>query len=193
MKKLRFCLVAGLIFAISLMALGSPVYAGRKRPPRKKYYRPPYHRPYKYHRPRKRIRIRIDDRTMIIGGFIYLLGKAIEADCRKEKEVVYVSSPPVYVPAPQPTYTPVSPATIVTVKNSTNWYLSVEINGRQLSLYPGSVQPVSWTYTGRGHYVQVWAYLDPYHQELVGTYQGNLIGYQIPWKLNFDYGSFAIR
>jgi hypothetical protein len=108
--------------------------------------------------------------------------------------VVHVSPPPpryVYVPSPQPTYTPSVSTTVVTVRNATNWYILVNINGMELSLYPGYEQAVSWTYTGRGHYIEARAYLGPYHQESVGTYQGNLVGYQIPWKLNFDYGSFA--
>jgi len=159
----------------------------------------PHHRDYRYRRPepKKTIRIRFTDkdinRLIAIGG-IYFLTKAISEAGKCPREVAYVSPPPpryIYVPSPQPTYTPSVSTTIVTVRNATNWYVLVNINGMELNLYPGYEQAVSWTYTGRGHYIKARAYLGPYHQESVGTYQGNLIGYQIPWRLNFDYGSFA--
>jgi len=147
--------------------------------------------------PKKTIRIRFTDkdtnRLIAIGG-IYFLSKAI-SEAGRTKEVVYVSPPPQYsYAASQPTYTPIASAAVtVTVRNSTGWYLVVNINGRQLNLYPGYEQSVSWIYTGQGQYVEAMAYLDPYHQQLAGTYQGNLVGYQIPWRLNFDYGSFTVR
>lgn len=158
-----------------------------------------HHRDYRFrrYRPRKTLRIRFTDkdidRLIVIGG-IYFLTKAISEIGQRPREVVYVSPPPpryIYVPSPQPTYTPSVSTTVVTVRNATNWYVLVNINGMELNLYPGSEQAVSWTYTARGHYIEATAYFDPYYQELVGTYQGNLIGYQIPWRLNFDYGSFA--
>jgi len=158
----------------------------------RQYYR------YRRYRPRKTIRIRFTDkdidRLIVIGG-IYFLTKAISEIGQRPREVVYVSPPPpryIYVPSPQPTYTPSVSTTVVTVRNATNWYVLVDIDGMELNLYPGGgEQAISWMYTGRGHYIQARAYLDPWHQQLVGTYQGNLIGYQIPWRLNFDYGSFA--
>lgn len=189
-KKLRFLMVIGLILSISLLIAAPPVYAGRGRKDYRRdgrHYRYPY-RPY----PKERIRIRFTDkdidRLIVIGG-IYFLSKAI-SEARKP-EVVYVSPPPpIYVPSPQPTYTPVVPISTVTVRNATNWYISVNINGVELNLYPGYEQTVSWTYTVAGHYIEAKAYLDRYHQQLVGTYQGNLVGYQIPWRLNLDYCSF---
>lgn len=152
---------------------------------------------YRRGRPRKTIRIRFTDkdidRLIVIGG-IYFLSKAISEIGKRPPELVYVSPPPprhIYVPSPQPAYTPSVSTTGVTVRNATNWYVLVYINGMEFNLYPGRELTVAWTYTGRGHYVEARAYLDPCHRELVGTYQGNLIGYQIPWRLNFDYGSFA--
>jgi len=149
--------------------------------------------------PKKTIRIRFADkdidRLIAIGG-IYFLTKAISEAGKRPQKVVHVSPPPprhTYVPSPQPIYNPRVSSTVVTVGNATNWYVLVNINGMDLNLYPGGEQDLSWTYTERGHYVEAEAYLDPYHQELVGTYQGNLVGYQIPWRLNFDYGSFAVR
>jgi len=179
------------VFISSVIAV-SPVASARTR----RHDQRQHHRYYRS-KPRKTIRIRFTDkdidRLIVIGG-IYFLTKAISEAGRRPPEVVYVSPPPprrIYVPSPQPTYTPSVSTTVVTVRNATNWYVLVNINGMELHLYPGREQAVSWTYTGGGHYIKAWAYLDPYHQELVGTYQGNLIGYQIPWRLNFDYGSFA--
>ena len=187
MKKLRVLMVAGLIFSVSLLMM-TPVYAGHGKGGRD--YR------FRYQRyPRRGIRFtgRDIDRLIIIGG-IYFLTRAI-SEARKP-EVVYVYPPPpqyIYVPSPQPTYTPVVPISTVTVRNVTNWYIVVGIKGMQLNLYPGYEQVVSWIYTGTGQYIEAQAFLDSCHQQLVGTYRGNLVGYQIPWRLNFDYGSFAIR
>ncbi|MFQ6066976.1 MAG: hypothetical protein ACE5K3_06840 [bacterium] len=195
-RKRRIALVLAGIMGVSVLIssviAASPVASAHTRRHDKwRYYR------YRKYRPRKTIRIRFTDkdidRLIVIGG-IYFLTKAISEVGQRPREVVYVSPPPtryIYVPSPQPTYTPSVSTTVVTVRNATNWYVLVNINGMELNLYPGSEQAVSWTYTARGHYIEARAYLDPYHQELVGTYQGNLIGYQIPWRLNFDYGSFA--
>ncbi len=179
------------VFISSVIAVSPVASARTRRPDQRQHYR------YYRSKPRKTIRIRFTDkdidRLIAIGG-IYFLTKAISEAGRRPPEVVYVSPPPprnIYVPSPQPTYTPSVSTTAVTVRNSTNWYVSVNIDGMGLNLYPGGEQALSWTYTGREHYIQAWAYLDSCHQELVGTYQGNLIGYQIPWRLNFDYGSFA--
>ena len=195
----RIALVLAGMMAVSVLIssviVASPVASANTR----RHDQRRHHRDYRYRRdkPRKTIRMRFTDkdidRLIVIGG-IYFLSKAISEVGKRPREVVYVSPPPpryVYVPSPQPTYTPVVSATVVTVRNATNWYVLVDINGMELNLHPGGEQAVSWRYTGRGHYIQAWAYLDPYHQQLVGTYQGNLIGYQIPWRLNFDYGSFA--
>ncbi len=180
---------------ISSVIVAAPVASARTRRGDKW----PYQRNYRYRRPepKKTIRIRFTDknidRLITIGG-IYFLTKAISEAGKRPQEVVYVSPPPpryIYVPSPQPTYTPSVSTTIVTVRNATNWYVLVNINGMELNLYPGCEQAVSWTYTGGGHYIEASAYCDPRYQELAGTYQGNLIGYQIPWRLNFDYGSFA--
>lgn len=107
---------------------------------------------------------------------------------------ISISPPPpryIYVPSPEPIYTPSVSSTVVTVRNATNWYVLVNINGMELDLCPGCQETVSWIYTGKGHAAEARAYLDPSHQKLAGTYQGNLIGYEIPWILNFDYGSFG--
>lgn len=177
---------------ISSMIVAAPVASARTRrdEPKKTIRRD---------EPKKTIRIRFADkdidRLIAIGG-IYFLTKAISEAGKQPQKVVHVSPPPprhTYVPSPQPIYTPGVSSTVVTVGNATNWYVLVNINGMDLNLYPGGEQGLSWTYTGRGHYVEAEAYLDPYHQELVGTYQGNLVGYQIPWRLNFDYGSFTVR
>lgn len=182
------------VLTSSVIAAPSVASANTRR-----YDQRQHHRYYRYRRdkPRKTIRMRFTDkdidRLIVIGG-IYFLSKAISEIGQRPREVVYVSPPPpryIYVPSPQPTYTPSVSTTVVTVRNATNWYVLVNINGMELNLYPRGEQAVSWMYTGRGRYIQAWAYLDPYHQQLVGTYQGNLIGYQIPWRLNFDYGSFA--
>lgn len=196
-RRIALALVSIMVgsILISSVIVAAPVASARTRRDDKRRY----HRDYRYRRPRpkKTIRIRFTnkdiDRLIVIGG-IYFLSKAISEAGRRPREVVHVSPPPpryVYVPSPQPTYTPSVSTTVVTVRNSTDWYILVNINGMELSLYPGYEQAVSWTYTGRGHYIEARAYLGPYHQESVGTYQGNLVGYQIPWKLNFDYGSFA--
>ncbi len=206
MMKKRMVCVCLVVSVLASLVLASPVALARTQRDNKQQYRRDYnsrrddkqqhHRNYREPE-KKTIRIRFSgkdiDRLIIIGG-IYFLSKAIsEAGERaRERKVVYVSPPPpryVYVPAPQPTYTPIASAT-VTVRNSTGWYLVVNINGRQLNLYPGYEQSVSWIYTGQGQYVEVRAYYDAYHQQPAGTYQGNLVGYQIPWILNFDYGSF---
>jgi len=177
---------------ISSMIVAAPVASARTRrdEPKKTIRRD---------EPKKTIRIRFADkdidRLIAIGG-IYFLTKAISEAGKRPQKVVHVSPPPprrTPVPLPQPTHTPRVNSNVVTVRNATNWYVLVNINGRDLNLYPGGEQDLSWTYTGRGHYVEAEAYLDPYHQELVGTYQGNLVGYQIPWRLNFDYGSFTVR
>jgi len=182
---------------ISSMIVAAPVASARTR--RDDQWR--HGRDYRDRRPRpkKTIRIRFTDkdinRLIAIGG-IYFLTKAISEAGKRPRKVVHVSPPPprhTRVPSPQPTHTPRVSSTVVTVRNATNWYILVNINGMDLNLYPGGEQDLSWTYTGRGHYVEAGAYLDPYHQELVGTYQGNLVGYQIPWRLNFDYGSFTVR
>lgn len=207
MKKLRFLSLVGLTIFLMTVLVPQTVYAGRGDG-RRNYWRDGrrHHRDYRYHRyrptPRKEIRIRFTDRDidrLIVIGGIYFLSKAIsEAGERaREREVVYVYPPPpqyIYVPAPppQPTYTPLVSTTVVTVRNATNWYIKVSINGTELDLYPGYEQAVSWTYTGRGQYVEARAYQDRYYNRLVGTYQGNLVGYQIPWRLNFDYGSFVL-
>jgi hypothetical protein len=201
MGKRRIALVlAGIIGAsvlISSVIVAAPVASAHTR--RHDKWR--HHRDYWYHRhrPRKTLRIRFTDkdidRLIVIGG-IYFLTKAISEVGRRPREVIHVSPPPpryIHVPSPQPTYTPSVTTTVVTVRNATNWYVLASINRMELDLYPGSEQALSWTYTGRGHYIEARAYLDPYHRELAGTYQGNLIGYQIPWRLNFDYGSFVLR
>lgn len=189
--------IIGVSVLISSVIAASPAASAYTR----RHDKGRYHRDYRYrrYRPRKTLRIRFTDkdidRLIVIGG-IYFLTKAISEIGQRPREVVYVAPPPpryVYVTPPQPTYTPSVSATVVTVRNATNWYILVNINGMELNLYPGSEQAISWTYTARGHHIAARAYLDPYHQELVGTYQGNLIGYQIPWRLNFDYGSFASR
>jgi hypothetical protein len=147
--------------------------------------------------PRKTLRIRFSDkdvdRLIAIGG-IYFVSKAISELGRRPQEVVHVSPPsPRYsgTPSPQPTYTSSVCTTAATVRNATGWYIAVAINGRQFDLYPGGEESVSWTYTGREHDVCAWAYQDPYRRQLVGTYRGNLIGYEIPWVLNFDHTSFV--
>lgn len=201
-RKLRFLsLLAGLIFSISLLTAVPQTVHARGKSQKDCWWRDGwrYHRYYRYPRhyrcrPRRiRFTDKEIDRLIFIGG-IYFLSKAI-SEARCKREVVYVFPPPryIYVPSPQPIYTPVAYATTVTVRNSTHWYIVVDINRTKLNLAPGWEQAVSWTYTGRGHYVQAWAYLDPYHQQLAGTYQGNLVGYQIPWRLNFDYGSFRVN
>lgn len=192
MKKLSLVLVGVLVFAILSMAL-SPVYAGRDKGGRD-YWRDTTIRRDRYPRYRRYPRIRFTgkdiDRLLFVGG-IYFLSKAISEARRPKKEIIYVSPPPVvYVSSPQPTYTPSVSTTVVTVRNVTNWYIVVSINGMQLNLYPGYEQAVSWMYTGMGHYVEARAYQD---RRLVGTYQGNLVGYQIPWILNLDYCSFAVN
>jgi len=191
MGKRRIALVlvsimVGLIL-ISSMIVAAPVASARTR--RDDQWR--HDRDYRDRRPRpkKTIRIRFADkdidRLIAIGG-IYFLTKAISEAGKRPQKVVHVSPPP-------PRHTPRVSSNVVTVRNATNWYVLVNINDMNLNLYPGGEQDLSWTYTGRGHYVEAEAYLDPYHQELVGTYQGNLVGYQIPWRLNFDYGSFTVR
>jgi hypothetical protein len=196
-KRTALVLVGIMVVSIliSSVIVASPVASAHTR----RQDKWPHHRDYKYRRPRpkKTIRIRFTDkdidRLIAIGG-IYFLTKAISEAGKRPREVVYVSPPPprcISVPSPQPTYTPSISTTVVTVRNATNWYVLLNINGMELNLYPGCEQAVSWTYTGRGHYIEASAYCDPCYQKLVGTYQGNLIGYQIPWRLNFDYGSFA--
>lgn len=196
-KKLRFLMVIGLIFSISLLMTASPVSARRGR---RDYWRDGrrYHRHYRrYHRPRREtIRIRFTDRDidrlLFIGG-IYFLTKAI-SEAGRRREVVYVSPPPqrVYVPASQPSYTPTAYATtVVTVRNSTSWYVVVDIAGIEMNLYPGREKTTSWMYIGGGQYVEARAYRDRRHKRLVGIYQGDLMGYQIPWRLNFEPRSFG--
>lgn len=199
-KRRKALVLAGIMVVsvlISSLIVAAPVASARTR--RRDQWR--HDRDYRdrRHRPKKTIRIRFTDkdidRLIAIGG-IYFLTKAISEAGKRPRKVVHVSPPPprhTHVPSPQPTYTPRVSSTVVTVGNATNWYVLVNINGMDLNLYPGSEQGLSWTHTGRGHYVEAEAYLDPYHQELVGTYQGNLVGYQVPWRLNFDYGSFAVR
>jgi hypothetical protein len=146
------------------------------------------HRRYRYprRRPRDRVTIRINDknidRLIAIGG-IYVLARAISEIGKSPQEVASVS--------PQPTYTPSVRATQVTVRNDTDWYIALSMNGMELDLNPGREQTLSWTYTGKEHPIRAWAYRDPYHRRLLGTYEGNLIGYEIPWTLNFDYDSFV--
>lgn len=183
------------VLASSVIAAPSVALARTRRYDQRRHYR---YYGYRRDRPRETLRIRFTDRDidrLIVIGGIYFLTKAISEIGQRPREVVYVSPPPsrcIYVPSPQPTYTPSVSTTVVTVRNATNWYVLVDIDGMEFNLYPGGgEQAISWTYTGRGRYIQAWAYLDPWHQQLVGTYQGNLIGYQIPWRLNFDYGSFA--
>jgi len=144
----------------------------------------PHRRHYRYPR-----RTNID--RLIAIGAIHLIARAISEISRCPQEVVYVSPSPTRTPSPQPTYTPSVSATVLTLRNATNWYIVVNLNRREVDLYPGYEQSVSWSYTGREHPIRAWAYRDRWHQELVGTYEGNLIGYQIPWTLDFDYGSFA--
>ncbi len=79
---------------------------------------------------------------------------------------------------------------MVTLGNATSWYILVDMNGTEVDLYPGCEESVSWTYTGREQRIRAWAYRDRWYQDLAGTYEGSLIGYQIPWALDFDYGSF---
>jgi hypothetical protein len=199
MGKRRTALVLVGIMVVSILissVIAAAPVASAHTPRQDKW---PHQRDYRYRRPRpkKTIRIRFTDkdidRIIAIGG-IYFLTKAISEAGKRPREVVHVSPPPpryIYVPSPQPAYTPSVSTTIVTVRNATNWYVLVNINGMELNLSPGCEQAVSWTYTGGEHYIGASAYCDPRYRELVGTYQGNLIGYQIPWRLNFDYGSFA--
>ncbi len=146
------------------------------------------HRRYRYprRRPRDRVTIRITDknidRLIAIGG-IYVLARAISEIGRPPREAVDVS--------PQPTHTPSVRATQVTVRNDTDWYIVTSMNGTELDLNPGHKQTLSWTYTGGEHPIRAWAYRDPYHRRLLGTYEGNLTGYETPWTLNFDHDSFV--
>ncbi|MBZ9572687.1 hypothetical protein KJA17_00615 [Patescibacteria group bacterium] len=197
-KRLRFLSLVGLaIFLMVTMTIPQAAYAGRgrkdyRRRDGRQYHRewrcPRCHRYRRHCKCRKEIRIRFTDRDidrlLVIGG-IYFLSKAI-SECRPKKEVVYVS------PSPQPTYTPTAYATtVVTIRNSTSWYVVVDIDGIEVNLYPGYEQAVSWTYTGTGQYVEARAYQDRRHKRLVGSYQGNLVGYQVPWRLNFEPRSFG--
>jgi len=188
-KRLSFLSLSVLIFSILMMTIVSPVYAGRDRNRGRQDRR--YHRPRR-EKIRKRSTDKDIDRLIAIGG-IYFLTKAISEAGRRPRKKVYVSPPPpryIYVPSPQPTYTPSAFTSVVTVRNATNWYVLVNVNGMELNLYPGCEQAVSWVYTGRGQYIEARAYLDAYRNSLAGVYQGNLVGYQIPWRLNFDYCSF---
>ena len=183
-QKRRIALVLVGIMAISLFVssviAASPAASAEIRR-RGKW---PHRRHYRYPR-----RTNID--RLIAIGAIHLIARAISEISRCPQEVVYVSPSPTRTPSPQPTYTPSVSATVLTLRNATNWYIVVNLNRREVDLYPGYEQSVSWSYTGREHPIRAWAYRDRWHQELVGTYEGNLIGYQIPWTLDFDYGSFA--
>lgn len=183
-QKRRIALVLVGVMAISLFVssviAASPAASAEIRR-RGKW---PHRRHYQYP---KRMHI---DRLIAIGA-IHLIARAIWEISRCPQEVVHVSPSPTRTPSPQPTYTPSVSATVLTLRNATNWYIVVNMDKREVDLYPGYEQSVSWSYTGREQCVQAWAYRDRWHQELVGTYEGNLIGYQIPWTLDFDYGSFA--
>jgi len=183
-QKRRIALVLVGVMAISLFVSSviavSPAASAEIR--RRGKWR--HHRRYRYHR-------RTDIDGLIAIGAIHLIARAIWEIRRCPQEVAYVSPPPTRTPSPQPTYTPSVSATVLTLRNATNWYIVVNMDRREVDLYPGYEQSVSWSYTGREQCVQAWAYRDRWHQELVGTYEGNLIGYQIPWTLDFDYGSFA--
>jgi len=195
-QKRRIALVLAGIIGVSVfmssVVAASPAASADIRTHGRRYN----HRRYRYPRrtPRDRVTIRITDknidRLIAIGG-IYVLARAISEIGRSPREVVYVSPSPTRTPSPQPTYTPSVSATVVTLRNATNWYIVVNLDRRELDLHPGYEQSVSWSYTGREQCVQAWAYRDRWHEELVGTYEGNLIGYQIPWTLDFDRGSFA--
>lgn len=196
-RRIAFTFVGiiGILVFMSSVILASPIASAQAR-------RDDRLRDRSYYRhgrstPRKTLRIRFSDkdvdRLIAIGG-IYFVSKVISELDRRPREIVYVSPPPPRcssTPLPQPTYTPSVCTTAVTVRNTTGWYIAVAINGRQFDLYPGGEESVSWTYTGRGHDVWAWAYQDSYHRQLVGSYQGNLIGYEIPWVLNFDHTSFV--
>lgn len=198
-QKRRLALVLAGIIGVSMfmssVVAASPAASADIRTHGRKYN----HRRYRYprRRPRDRVTIRITDknidRLIAIGG-IYVLARAISEIGRSPREVVYVSPPPprcTSTPSPQPTYTPSVRATQVTVRNDTDWYIALSMNGMELDLNPGREQTLSWTYTGREHPIRAWAYRDPYHRRLLGTYEGNLTGYEIPWTLNFDYDSFV--
>ncbi len=186
-QKRRLALVLAGIIGVSVfmssVVAASPAASADIRTHGRRYN----HRRYRYprRRPRDRVTIRITDknidRLIAIGG-IYVLARAISEIGRSPREVVYVS---------QPTYTPSVRATQVTVRNDTDWYIALSMNGMELDLNPGREQTLSWTYTGREHPIRAWAYRDPYHRRLLGTYEGNLTGYEIPWTLNFDYDSFV--
>ena len=187
-QKRRIALVLVGIMAISLFVssviAASPAASAeirrRGKWPHRRHYR------YPRRRPRDRVTIRITDknidRLIAIGG-IYVLARAISEIGKSPQEVASVS--------PQPTYTPSVRATQVTVRNDTDWYIVTSMNGMELDLNPGREQTLSWTYTGGEYPIRAWAYRDPYHRRLLGTYEGNLTGYEIPWTLNFDYDSFV--
>ena len=183
-QKRRIALVLVGIIGISLFAssviAASPAASAEIRR-RAKW---PHRRHYRYPR-------RTDIDRLIAIGAIHLIARAISEISRCPQEVVYVSPSPTRTPSPQRTYTLSVSATVVMLRNATNWYIVVNLNRREVDLYPKYEQSVSWSYTGREQCVQAWAYRDRWHQELVGTYEGSLIGYQIPWTLDFDYGSFA--
>lgn len=148
------------------------------------------HSKWRRHRYYRHRRSRDIDRLIAIGA-IHLIARAISDLGRRPQEVVYVCPPPARPASSQPTYTPSVRPTVVTVRNSTNWYVVVDVNGTEIDLYPGRERSVSWTHTGREYCIRAWAYRDRRYRELVGTYEGNLVGYQAPWILEFDHDSFV--